>query len=39
MQLAKGISFTFYDAGHVLGAAMIELKSSKTASSDIALFR
>ena len=24
-QLAKGISFTFYDAGHVLGAAMIEV--------------
>ena len=26
VQLAKSISFTFYDGGHVLGAAMIEVK-------------
>ncbi|MGA7843017.1 MAG: MBL fold metallo-hydrolase, partial [Dehalococcoidales bacterium] len=38
VQLAKGISFTFYDAGHVLGAAMIEVKIEQNGEERILLF-
>ena len=38
VQLAKGISFTFYDAGHVLGAAMIEVKIEQNGDERILLF-
>jgi metallo-beta-lactamase family protein len=38
MQLAKGISFTFYDAGHVLGAAMIEVKIEQNGEQRTLLF-
>ena len=38
IQLAKGISFTFYDAGHVLGAAMIEVKIEQKGEERILLF-
>ena len=38
IQLAKGISFTFYDAGHVLGAAMIEVKIEQNGEERILLF-
>ena len=38
MQLAKGISFTFYDAGHVLGAAMVEVKIEQNGEKRILLF-
>jgi metallo-beta-lactamase family protein len=37
-QLAKGISFTFYDAGHVLGAAMIEVKIQQNGEERVILF-
>jgi metallo-beta-lactamase family protein len=37
-QLAKGISFTFYDAGHVLGAAMVEVKIEQNGEERILLF-
>jgi len=38
VQLTKGISFTFYDAGHVLGAAMIEVKIEQNGGERILLF-
>ncbi|HJX35722.1 MAG TPA: MBL fold metallo-hydrolase, partial [Dehalococcoidales bacterium] len=38
VQLAKGISFTFYDAGHVLGAAMIEVKIEQNGEQRTLLF-
>jgi metallo-beta-lactamase family protein len=38
VQLAKGISFTFYDAGHVLGAAMIEVRIAQNGEERIFLF-
>ena len=38
IQLAKGISFTFYDAGHVLGAAMIEVKIEQNGEQRTLLF-
>ena len=38
VQLAKGINFTFYDAGHVLGAAMIEVKIAQNGEERILLF-
>ena len=38
IQLAKGISFTCYDAGHVLGAAMIEVKIEQNGDERILLF-
>ena len=38
VQLAKGISFTFYDAGHVLGAAMIEVKIEQNGDERTLLF-
>ena len=38
VQLAKGIDFTFYDAGHVLGAAMIEVKIEQDGQERILLF-
>ena len=38
VQLAKGISFTFYDAGHVLGAAMIEVRIAQNGEERILLF-
>ena len=38
VQFAKGISFTFYDAGHVLGAAMIEVKIEQNGEERILLF-
>jgi metallo-beta-lactamase family protein len=38
VQLAKGITFTFFDAGHVLGAAMIQVKIEQNGESRILLF-
>jgi metallo-beta-lactamase family protein len=38
MQLAKGISFTYYDAGHVLGSAMIEVRIEQNGEERILLF-
>ena len=38
VQLSKGISFTFYDAGHVLGAAMIEVRVEQNGEERILLF-
>ena len=38
IQLSKGISFTFYDAGHVLGAAMIEVRIKQNGEERILLF-
>jgi len=38
VQLAKGINFTFYDAGHVLGAAMIEVRIAQNGEERILLF-
>ena len=37
-QLGPGISFTFYDAGHVLGAAMIEVKIQQNGEERTMLF-
>jgi metallo-beta-lactamase family protein len=38
IQLARGISFTMYDAGHVLGAAMIEVKIEQNGEVRTILF-
>ena len=38
VQLAEGISFTLYDAGHVLGAAMIEVRIEQNGEERILLF-
>ena len=38
VRLAEGISFTFYDAGHVLGASMIEMKIKKNGEERILIF-
>ena len=38
VEMAKGISFTFYDAGHVLGAAMIEVRIEQNGEERILLF-
>jgi metallo-beta-lactamase family protein len=38
VQLSKGISFTFYDAGHVLGASMIEVRIEQNGEERILLF-
>ena len=38
IRLAKGISATFYDAGHVLGAAMIEVRIEQNGDERILLF-
>ena len=38
VQLVKGISFTFYDAGHVLGAAMIEVRIAQNGEERVLLF-
>ena len=38
VQLGKGISFSFYDAGHVLGASMIEVRIEQNGEERILLF-
>ncbi|MBN1643313.1 MAG: MBL fold metallo-hydrolase [Dehalococcoidales bacterium] len=38
IQLNKDIDFTFYDAGHVLGASMIEVKIRRNGEQRILLF-
>lgn len=38
MELVKGINFTFYDAGHVLGAAMIDVRITQNGEERKILF-